>query len=58
MRNPLNEQIHYWSQKGSNEQVLQWLRDGVKFPLIEEVHSFEQQNRKISDKENVSFSQK
>ena len=44
MKNTLRSNIHKWQSIGASETVLQWLEEGVKFTLSEDICAFEIKN--------------
>lgn len=53
MKNTLRLNIHKWQSIGASETVLQWLQEGVKFPLSEDICAFEINNGPFSKRESV-----
>jgi len=51
MRQTLKNNIQKWHDIDTNAQVLDWISDGVKIDLIEDVYDFELRNREFSNKE-------
>ena len=53
MRNTLGKNINIWEKIEANDQVLEWLNNGVKFPFSSEVSSFEIPNKNFNDTETT-----
>ena len=51
MRRSLQSNIDKWKSIGASDTVINWINEGVKFPLLGEVNSFEFPNAKFSTKE-------
>ena len=51
MKNNLYSNLHKWQSIGASNSVLDWIENGVKFPLKEEVPNFEIPNKTFSAKE-------
>lgn len=53
MRNNLRKNINNWISIGASDTVLDWIENGVKFPLVGDIESFELPNHKFSLKEKT-----
>ena len=53
MRNILCSNIQKWHSFGASDTVIHWIQNGVKFPITEEIPSFEIANKTFSPKEEA-----
>ena len=51
MKNNLCSNLNNWKNIGASDTILDWIENGVKFPLIQDISSFEVSNNKFSIKE-------
>ena len=54
MKNTLGKNIKNWEKIGAPDHVIEWISDGVKFPITEDINdiSFEIENKWLSPKDN------
>ena len=53
MRNTLAQNIDNWVKIGASDVVLDWLQNGVKFPICNTIETFEIPNKSFSRPESV-----
>ncbi|XP_053378396.1 uncharacterized protein LOC128548064 [Mercenaria mercenaria] len=53
MKNKLKERINNWLDIGANKQVLDWIKEGVKFPFIDTVENFHFDNKQFFAEEKT-----
>ena len=53
MKNTLGKNIHIWESIKTNDQVLEWIKQGVKFPLNGDIPTFENRNKVFNETESA-----
>ena len=56
MKNNLRRNIDNWKSIGASDTVLNWIEQGVKFPLIGDIDSFELPNGQFTHKQEEFLS--
>ena len=53
MKNQLAQHFDKWVEIGASDVVLDWIKNGVKFPIHDNIESFEIPNKNFTQAESV-----